>query len=44
MYISQTIKLTKEREADDSRFVKAGLPCYYDSKVLNSSFLLINDV
>jgi hypothetical protein len=29
----------KRRAATNSRFAKAGISCYYDSKVLNSNFV-----
>ena len=36
-----TDKLTDEKEhrSDNSRFAKAGVSCFYDSEVLNSSFV-----
>ena len=30
---------TEERAAANSRFAKAGVSCFYDSEVLNSSFV-----
>jgi hypothetical protein len=32
---------TKQMPAANSRFAKAGVSCFYDSKVLNSSFVLL---
>jgi len=31
----------KESRTANSRFAKAGVSCFYDSKVLNSSFVLL---
>jgi hypothetical protein len=31
--------LTKEKRPHNSRFAKAGVLCFYDSEVLNSSFV-----
>jgi len=31
--------LTDRKAADNSRFAKAGVSCFYDSEVLNSSFV-----
>jgi len=36
------LKLKKDRKAaTNSRFAKAGSSCFYDSEVLNSSFVLL---
>lgn len=37
------IKIENKQEArtSNSRFAKAGVLCFYDSKVLNSSFVLL---
>jgi len=32
---------TDRRAAANSRFAKAGVSCFYDSEVLNSSFVLL---
>jgi hypothetical protein len=31
--------LTDRKAADNSRFAKAGVSCFYESEVLNSSFV-----
>lgn len=33
--------LTESKAAHNSRFAKAGVSCFYDSEVLNSSFVLL---
>jgi hypothetical protein len=32
---------TSRKAADNSRFAKAGVSCFHDSEVLNSSFVLL---
>ena len=39
--IDNITKLLKRMPAGNSRFAKAGVSCFYDSEVLNSSFVLL---
>ena len=38
---TQSVTTIRERAACNSRFAKAGVSCFYESEVLNSSFVLL---